>query len=56
MLSPAAEYPPEILKWLEHAYALKEALDRGWAARSIAIARNGERMALERPTNDAIPG
>lgn len=29
VLSPAAEYPaPEILKWLEHAYSLKSALDR----------------------------
>jgi PAS domain S-box-containing protein len=47
VLSPAAEYPaPEILKWLEHAYSLKEALDRMWAARPIAIVRNRDRMTL----------
>jgi hypothetical protein len=50
VLSPAAEYPaPEILKWLEHAYSLKEALDRRWAAQPIAIVRNGKGLALERP-------
>jgi hypothetical protein len=28
VLSPLAEYPaPEILKWLEHTYSLKEELD-----------------------------
>ena len=46
VLSPAAEYPaPETLKWLEHAYSLKEALDRTWAARPIAIVRNRDRVA-----------
>jgi hypothetical protein len=47
VLSPTAEYPaPEILKWLEHAYSLKQALDRMWAARPIAIVRQGDRKAL----------
>ena len=30
--SPVAEYPaPVILKWLEHAYSLREELDPTWA-------------------------
>jgi hypothetical protein len=32
VLSPVTEYPaPEILKWLEHAYSLREQLDPVWA-------------------------
>jgi hypothetical protein len=39
VLSPVTEYPaPEILKWLEHAYSLREQLDPAWAARPMAIA------------------
>jgi hypothetical protein len=37
VLAPLAEYPaPEILKWLEHAYSLREELDSTWAARPIS--------------------
>jgi hypothetical protein len=39
VLSPVTEYPaPEILKWLEHAFSLREQLDPTWAARPMAIA------------------
>ena len=56
VLSPAAEYPaPEILKWLEHAYSLKEVLDRTWAARPIAIVRHRDRMALVLEDPGGIP-
>jgi hypothetical protein len=47
VLSPVAEYPaPEILKWLEHAYSLREQLDSAWAARPIAVIRHWDRQVL----------
>jgi PAS domain S-box-containing protein len=52
VLAPLAEYPaPEILKWLEHAYSLREELEPTWAARPIGIARHWDRsvLALEDP-------
>ena len=46
-LSPLTEYPaPEILKWLEHAYSLREELEPTWAARPIGIARHWDRSVL----------
>jgi PAS domain S-box-containing protein len=62
VLSPLAEYPaPEILKWLEHAYSLREELDPTWAARPAAIARHWDRtvLVLEDPGGvplDQLPG
>jgi hypothetical protein len=53
VLSPTAEYPaPEILKSLEHAYPLKKALDRMWAARPIAIVHCGDAGANRRLVRD----
>jgi hypothetical protein len=47
VLSPLAEYPaPEILKWLEHAYSLREELDPAWAVRPAAITRHWNRTVL----------
>jgi PAS domain S-box-containing protein len=47
VVSPVAEYPtPKILKWLEHAYSLREEIDPTWAARPIAIARHWDRPVL----------
>jgi hypothetical protein len=47
VLAPLAEYPaPEILKWLEHAYSLREQLDSTWAAQPIALARHWDRTVL----------
>lgn len=47
VVSPSTEYPaPEILKWLEQEYALKEDLDGRWAARPTAIARYWDRTVL----------
>ena len=47
VLSPVAEYPaPEILKRLEHEYALREELDPAWAARPIKIGRHWDRTVL----------
>ena len=47
VLAPMAEYPaPETLKWLEHAYSLREELDPKWAARPIGIARHWDRSVL----------
>jgi PAS domain S-box-containing protein len=47
VLAPLAEYPaPAILKWLEHAYSLKEELDPMWAARPMGIARHWDRSVL----------
>src|ERR1700722_19838901 len=57
VLSPAAEYPaPEVLKRLEHEYALKEELDSAWAARPIEIARHWDRtvLVLEDPGGDPL--
>ena len=62
MLSPLAEYPaPEILKWLEHAYSLREELDPAWAVRPAAITRHWDRtvLVLEDPGGvplDQLPG
>jgi hypothetical protein len=38
LLSPVAEFPAtEILKRLEHEYALREELDSAWAARRLKL-------------------
>jgi serine/threonine protein kinase len=53
VVSPVTEYPaPEILKWQEHAYSLREELDPTWAARPMAIARYWDRpvLVLEDPS------
>jgi hypothetical protein len=47
VLSPAVQRPrPKSLKWLEHAYSLREELDPIWAARPAAIARHSDRTVL----------
>jgi hypothetical protein len=56
VLSPLAEYPaPEILKWLEHAYSLREQLDPTWAARPIALARHWDRTVLVSEDPGGVP-
>jgi serine/threonine protein kinase len=56
VLSPLAKYPaPEILKWLEHAYSLREELDPTWAARPIAIARHWDRTVLVLEDPGGVP-
>jgi PAS domain S-box-containing protein len=56
VLAPLAEYPaPEILKWLEHAYSLREELDPTWAARPIAIARHWDRTVLVLEDPGGVP-
>jgi PAS domain S-box-containing protein len=57
VVSPVTEYPaPEILKWQEHAYSLREELDPAWAARPIAIARHWDRtvLVLEDPGGEPL--
>ena len=42
VVSPVTEYSaPEILKWQEHAYCLREELDPTWAARPMQLLGNG---------------
>ena len=56
VLSPVAEYPaPEILKRLEHEYALREELDPAWAARPIEIARRWDRTVLVLEDPGGVP-
>jgi PAS domain S-box-containing protein len=56
VLSPVAEYPaPEILKRLEHEYALREELDPAWAARPIEIARHWDRTVLVLEDPGGVP-
>jgi len=56
VLSPVTEYPaPEIVKWLEHAYSLREQLDPAWAARPMAIARHWDRTVLVSEDPGGIP-
>ena len=56
VLAPLTEYPaPEILKWLEHAYSLREELDSTWAARPIAIARHWDRTVLVLEDPGGVP-
>src|ERR1700747_428680 len=57
VVSPVTEYPPpEILKWQEHAYSLREELEPTWAARPIAIARHWNRtvLVLEDPGGEPL--
>jgi PAS domain S-box-containing protein len=57
VVSPVTEYPaPEILKWQEHAYCLREELDPTWAARPMAIARHWDRtvLVLEDPSGEPL--
>src|SRR5262245_32170351 len=45
--SPALGQPqPETLRRLEHAYALREYLDLGWAARPLALTQHEGRVLL----------
>ena len=56
VLSPGAEYPaPEILKRMEHEYALREELDSAWAARPIEIARHWDRTVLVLEDPGGVP-
>jgi PAS domain S-box-containing protein len=56
VLAPLAEYPaPEILKWLEHAYSLRDELDSTWAARPIGIARHWDRTVLVLEDPGGVP-
>jgi PAS domain S-box-containing protein len=56
VLSPSAEYPtPKSLKWLEHAYSLREELDPKWAARPIALARHWDRTVLVLEDPGGVP-
>jgi serine/threonine protein kinase len=56
VLSPSTEYPaPEILKRLEHEYALREELDSTWAARPIEIARHWDRTVLVLEDPGGVP-
>ena len=56
VLAPMAEYAaPEILKWLEHAYSLREELDPKWAARPIGIARHWDRPVLVLEDPGGVP-
>src|ERR1700685_4742 len=44
---PAVEQPsPAALDRLAHEYELRDALDAAWAARPLALGREGGRMAL----------
>src|ERR1700751_5809890 len=57
VVSPVTEYPPpQILKWQEHAYCLREELEPTWAARPIAIARHWDRtvLVLEDPGGEPL--
>jgi hypothetical protein len=57
VVSPVREYSaPEILKWQEQAYSLREELDPTWAARPIAIARHWDRtvLVLEDPGGEPL--
>ena len=59
VLSPLTEYPaPEILKWLEHAYSLRDELDSDWAARPLALTHHlGRKMlVLEDPGGVPLDG
>ena len=54
--SPTSQHPtPQDLKWLEHAYSLKEELDTSWAARPIAIARHWDRTVLVMEDPGGVP-
>ena len=56
VLLPLAENPaPEILKWLEQAYSLREELDPTWATRPIAIARHWDRPVLVLEDPGGVP-
>ena len=47
IVTPAADYPSrEAVRRLEHEYELRAALDTSWAARPVALALRGGRMAL----------
>ena len=56
VLSPVAEYPaPEILKRLEHEYALRDELDPTWATRPVAIARHWDHPVLVLEDPGGVP-
>jgi serine/threonine protein kinase len=56
VLSPVAEHPtPECLKRLEHECSFKEALESGWSARPIALARDLDRIVLQLEDPGGVP-
>jgi hypothetical protein len=46
VVTPAAHPSPSILDRLAHEYELRDALDAAWAARPLALSREGGRTAL----------
>jgi PAS domain S-box-containing protein len=57
IVTPAGDYPSrEAVRRLEHEYELRSALDTSWAARPVALAPRGGRMALvlEDPGGDPL--
>jgi predicted ATPase len=56
-VAPASEPPaPVSLRWLEHAYALRDALEPAWAARPLALVRHQGRptLLLEDPGGEIL--
>jgi PAS domain S-box-containing protein len=57
LVAPVAEHPPlEVLKRLEHEYALRAELDPDWAARPLALTRRHNRttLVLEDPGGEPL--
>ena len=47
VVTPAAEHPsPSTLDRLAHEYELRDELDGAWAARPLALSREGSRITL----------
>ena len=59
VVTPATEHPsPSILDRLAHEYELRDALDAAWAARPLALSREGGRtsLLLEDPGGEPLGG
>ena len=57
VVAPAAEHPaPASVRWLEHAYALRDALESAWAARPLALVHQQGRpmLLLEDPGGEVL--
>src|SRR5262249_2296028 len=58
-LAPVPEHPaPELVRRLEHEYALRADLDGAWAVRPILLTRNDDRttLVLEDPGGQPLGG
>ena len=45
---------PQVVRWLEHAYALRDALEPAWTARPLALVQGRPMLLFEDPGGEVL--